>query len=451
MSKTNTGMDMINGSIADKILKFAIPLAATGILQQVFNAMDVMVVGRYASKNAMAAVGCNAPVIGLMINLFIGISLGANVTIARYIGQGRLKDVKKAVHTAIIISIMSGFLVALLGISVSRPLLTLMGVPGEVFPMAILYLRIYLMGMPVILLYNFEAAIFRSCGDTKTPLFCLIIAGSLNVMLNLFFVRVLHMDADGVAIATVVSNLVSAGIMFVILLRTKKVVHVDFKSFRIDPHIFRVMVRIGVPAGVQAMVFSFSNIIIQSAINSLGADVMATSSAAFNIEIFTYFIINAFGQACTTFTGQNYGAKKLDRCRKVARYSYMMDLAATLVISALIIVFAEKLVFLFNEDPAVISYGALRVRYITIFSFINMSIEIASGILRGYGNSLAPAIIAFGGICGTRIAWVYTAFPANPTFQTLLTCYPISWAVTAAVLLVYYIYFIKKMRGGSMV
>ena len=451
MSKTNTGMDMINGSIADKILKFAIPLAATGILQQVFNAMDVMVVGRYASKNAMAAVGCNAPVIGLMINLFIGISLGANVTIARYIGQGRLKDVKKAVHTAIIISIMSGFFVAFLGILVSRPLLTLMGVPEEVFPMAILYLRIYLMGMPVILLYNFEAAIFRSCGDTKTPLFCLIIAGSLNVMLNLFFVRVLHMDADGVAIATVASNLVSAGIMFVILLRTKKVVRFDFKSFRIDQHIFRVMVRIGVPAGVQAMVFSFSNIIIQSAINSLGADVMAASSAAFNIEIFTYFIINAFGQACTTFTGQNYGAKKLDRCRKVARYSYMMDLAATLVISALIIVFAEKLVFLFNEDPAVISYGALRVRYITFFSFINMSIEIASGILRGYGNSLAPAIIAFGGICGTRIAWVYTAFPANPTFQTLLTCYPISWVVTAAVLLVYYIYFIKKMRGGSMV
>ena len=413
--------------------------------------MDVMVVGRYASKNAMAAVGCNAPVIGLMINLFIGISLGANVTIARYIGQGRLKDVKKAVHTAIIISIMSGFFVAFLGILVSRPLLTLMGVPEEVFPMAILYLRIYLMGMPVILLYNFEAAIFRSCGDTKTPLFCLIIAGSLNVMLNLFFVRVLHMDADGVAIATVASNLVSAGIMFVILLRTKKVVRFDFKSFRIDQHIFRVMVRIGVPAGVQAMVFSFSNIIIQSAINSLGADVMAASSAAFNIEIFTYFIINAFGQACTTFTGQNYGAKKLDRCRKVARYSYMMDLAATLVISALIIVFAEKLVFLFNEDPAVISYGALRVRYITFFSFINMSIEIASGILRGYGNSLAPAIIAFGGICGTRIAWVYTAFPANPTFQTLLTCYPISWVVTAAVLLVYYIYFIKKMRGGSMV
>ncbi len=450
MSRTKTGMDMINGSIADKILKFAIPLAVTGILQQVFNAMDVMVVGRFASKNAMAAVGCNAPVIGLMVNLFIGISLGANVTIARYIGQDRQKDVKKAVHTAIIIGIISGFLVTLLGLLVSRPLLMLMGVPGEVFPMALTYLRIYLMGMPVILLYNFEAAIFRSCGDTKTPLFCLIIAGSLNVMLNLFFVRVLHMDADGVAIATVVSNMVSAGIMFIVLLRTKSVVRVEFKSFKIDPHIFRVMIRIGVPAGVQAMVFSFSNMIIQSAINSLGADVMAASSAAFNIEIFTYFIVNAFGQACTTFTGQNYGAKKIDRCKKVARYSFMMDLAATLAMSALIFVFADRLVFLFNEDPSVISYGALRVRYIMGFYLINMSIEIASGILRGYGNSLAPAIIAFAGICGTRIVWVYTAFSGSPTFRTLLLCYPISWAVTASILLIYYIYFIKKLRRGQL-
>ncbi|MCR5098887.1 MAG: MATE family efflux transporter [Lachnospiraceae bacterium] len=441
-------MDMINGSIADKIIKFAIPLAITGILQQVFNAMDVMIVGRYASKNAMAAVGCNAPVIGLMINLFIGISLGANVTIARYIGQVRHKDVKKAVHTAIIIGVISGFLVAFLGLVVSRPLLTLMGVPQEVFPMALIYLRIYLMGMPVILLYNFEAAIFRSCGDTRTPLFCLIIAGTLNVMLNLFFVRILHMDADGVAIATVASNMVSAGIMFVILLRTKSVVRVDFKSFRIDPHIFRVMIRIGVPAGVQAMVFSFSNMIIQSAINSLGADIMAASSAAFNIEIFTYYIVNAFGQACTTFTGQNYGAKKIDRCKKVARYSFMMDLVSTLAMSALIFVFADKLVFLFNEDPAVISYGAIRVRYIMAFYLVNMSIEIISGILRGYGNSLAPAIIAFAGICGTRIAWVYTVFLAHPTFQTLLSCYPISWAVTASILLIYYIFYIKKMRRG---
>ena len=438
-------IDMLHGSIADKILQFAIPLAITGILQQVFNACDVMVVGRFASKNAMAAVGSNSPIVGLMVNLFVGISLGANVTIARYIGQERPKDVKKAVHTAIIISIVSGIVVGIFGICMSKPLLTLMGVPEEVFPMALAYLRIYLCGLPVIFLYNFEAAIFRSCGDTRTPLLCLIAAGIINVLLNLFFVIGLHRNADGVAIATVISNAFSAILMFILLKRSKQVIHVDLSAFRIDPHVLRVILRIGLPAGLQSMVFSFSNIIIQSAINSLGADVMAASSAAFNVEIFAYFIVNAFGQACTTFIGQNNGAGNRERCVRITRIAYLMDLVATICISTIILIFAQKILWFFNEDSAVISYGLTRVKFITYFQVINATIEVFSGTLRGYGNSLAPALIALICICGSRIVWVYTAFAADPRFEKLLVCYPLSWCITAVVLILYYLKF-KKGR-----
>ena len=443
-------MDLLSGSIVDKLLIFAIPLAVTGIMQQLFNAMDVMVVGRFASKEAMAAVGSNTPIVGLMVNLFVGISLGANVTIARYIGQERPKDVKKAVHTAIIISLVSGVIMAVIGILISAPLLGLMGVPAEVLPMSLKYLRIYLLGMPVVLLYNFESAIFRSCGDTRTPLICLMMAGVLNVILNILFVVGFHRDADGVAMATVISNLASSAVMFVLLCRTDKVIGVDPKAFRVDPHVFRVILRIGIPAGLQACVFSLSNIIIQSAINSLGADVMAASSAAFNVEIFAYFIVNAFGQACTTFIGQNNGAGNKERCKKITRYAFLLDMTFTLVISAIILIFAENILFFFNEDANVIYYGLMRVRYITIFQFVNATMEIISGTLRGYGNSLAPAIITFIGVCGTRIIWVYTAFPIKPEFRTLLTCYPISWIITAILLVSYYFYYRNKREKSPL-
>ncbi len=438
-------MDLLSGSIVDKLLKFALPLALTGIMQQFFNAMDVMVVGRFASKEAMAAVGSNTPIVGLMVNLFVGISLGANVTIARYIGQSRPKDVKKAVHTAIIISLVSGALIALVGQLLSAPILSLLGVPKEVYPMSLAYLRIYMLGMPVVLLYNFEAAIFRSRGDTRTPLICLFIAGVLNVVLNLFFVIVLHRNADGVALATVISNLVSSVIMFVLLCRSDSVIGVDLKAFHIDPHVFRVIIRIGIPSGLQACVFSLSNIIIQSAINSLGPDVMAASSAAFNVEIFAYFIVNAFGQACTTFISQNYGAGNMERCRRITKISYLLDIVFTAGISAIILIFAENILFFFNGDPNVLALGHLRVQYITFFQVINATIEIFSGTMRGYGNSLAPAIIAFLGICGTRIVWVFTVFPYDRSFSTLLTCYPLSWIITALILVIYYLYFRKKV------
>ena len=436
-------IDMLNGGFAAKILQFAIPLALTGILQQFFNAADVMVVGRFASKFAMAAVGCNTPVIGIVVNLFVGISTGATVVIAKCIGRGDGAGVKKAVHTAVFLSLVCGSVMAFVALAVSSRIMSLLSVPEEVLPMALSYFRIYISGLPAILLYNFESAIFRSKGDTNTPLFCLIAAGIVNVLLNLFFVLVLKMGAEGVAIATVISNILSSGAMFVILLRSKSDVGIDFHLIRADQASLLEILRIGVPAGVQSMVFALSNIIIQSAINSLGADVMAASAAAFNTEIFVYFIVNAFSQACTAFIGQNYGAGKFDRCRKVTLHAFWMDCAFTAAVALPIIIFSRELLSLFNGDPAVIEYGRTRILYITSFQFLNLTTEIFSGSLRGYGNSLAPAMIALLGICVTRVIWVFTVFPMHSDYATLLACYPISWFITTSILTGYYFWFMR--------
>lgn len=437
-------IEMLSGSISDKILLFAIPLALTGILQQFFNAADVMIVGRFSSKFAMAAVGSNAPVIGILINLFLGISLGANVVIARYIGQKNQDKVNRATGTAIVISLTGGLFLALLAQLIAKPILSVMSVPQSVLPMATSYFRIYMMGMPAILLYNFESAIFRSYGDTKTPLFCLIIAGILNVALNLFFTIVLKRNADGVALATVLSNLVSSLIMLCILLKNKNGIHIEKAFLKINLPVLKEILKIGVPAGIQSMLFSFSNIIIQSSINSLGANVMAASAAAFNIEIFAYFVVNSFGQACSTFISQNFGAGQTERCKKITGRALLLDLAFTTLISFIIIFFAGRILFFFNEDPSVISYGRTRIFFITWFQLVNVVIEIFSGSLRGYGQSFAPAIISFFGVCGVRVSWVYTVFRAHRNFKTLLTCYPISWCVTAVILALYYFFFIRK-------
>lgn len=441
-------IDMLNGSIADKIVKFALPLAITGLLQQFFNAMDVAVVGKYAvdSENAMAAVGCNAPVVGLMVNLFVGISLGANVVISRFIGQQNEKGIRSAVHTSILVSLICGVFMTLIGTYFSKDLLMLLKVPENVLPMALKYIRIYLLGMPVILLYNFEAAIFRSNGDTKSPLICLSIAGITNICLNLLFVRGFHMAAEGVAIATVVSNLISSLLLFFKLIFSKTVISISFKEFKIDSKILLTILKIGVPAGVQGMVFSISNLCVQSAINELGSDIMAASSAAFNIEIFAYYIINAYGQACTTFIGQNYGAGKMDRCKKVIRADLLQSIGVTIVMTAVILLAARPLVRLFTNNPAIIEPARERIFFIVGFELVNVFMEIYSGAMRGFGFSLSPAIITLIGVCGIRIYWVFEYFPAHKNFTSLLMCYPISWILTAiGLVLCYYLYVRRKV------
>lgn len=440
---------MLHGSLWDKVLLFAIPLACTGILQQLFNAADVAVIGRFAGKTAMAAVGSNSPIIGLSVNLFIGISLGANVVIATFTGQKRWRDIHRAVHTAVVVSVVCGLIVTLVGELAAAPLLRLLAVPDEVMDMALLYLRVYLAGMPVILLYNFESAIFRSQGDTRTPLICLTISGFLNVGLNLFFVVRCGMTVEGVALATVISNAVSGLLLFLVLLRSKSEIRVRIPELRIDPKLLGAMLRIGMPAGLQGAVFSLSNILVQSAINSLGQDVMAGSAAAFNVEILAFFLINSFGQATTTFVGQNHGARQQDRCRRVTGITLGMGIGAAVLFAVCTLPFSRPLLSLFNTDPAIIATGALRLRFIILPESVNVVMEVMSGNMRGYGRSLVPALITLAGVCGVRITWVLTVFPAHPTFPTLLACYPISWVVTAGALVVAYFVLQRNLRRDA--
>ncbi len=440
-------IDMLQGSIVDKLLWFAIPLALTGMLQQLFNAADVAVVGQFAGKDAMAAVGSNSAIISLLVNGFAGIALGANVVISKFTGQKNGAGIQRCVHSAVLFSLLGGLAVLVPGELLAPALLRVMSVPDTVFPMALAYLRIYLLGMPVIFLYNFEAAIFRSQGDTRTPLICLVISGVLNVILNLFFVCVVGMTADGVATATVISNLVSASLLFVLLCRRKDDIRIRLKQIRFYPRELKETVQIGLPAGLQSMVFSLSNICIQSAINSLGSDVMAASSAAFNIEVLVNYLINAFGQAATTFVGQNYGASNLSRCRKITRISLILDLCITAVVSLLTVVFGKPLLAIFNGDAVIARIGMVRLRFIVSAEVINAVMEVISGSLRGYGYSLVPAVLTFAGVCGTRIFWVYVIFRKAPTFFTLMMVYPVSWVITAAALALAYILFIRKQAA----
>lgn len=430
--KRSLAIDILNGPMWDKILRYALPVAATGILGQLFNASDIAIVGNFAEGDtvaAVAAVGANGPVIGLLLNIFIGIALGANVVIANAIGRGDKETVSRAVHTSIVAAVLGGIIVGLLGQLVAEPVLSMLQVPEDVFPLALKYMRIYLLGLPVIFLYNFEAAIFRSAGDTKTPLVALALSGVLNVILNLFFVVVLNKTVDGVAIATVLANVVSSVVLLRRLLRSELFIHVEFKDLRIDWKILWRILKIGVPAGIQGAVFSLSNIVIQSAINSLGKVTMAASSAAFNVEIMAYYILNSFGQACTTFVGQNYGAGQIDRCRKALKLCLIESVIATACAVCIALLSGKYLIALFNNDPEVIRLGMVRLKFIFMSYIFSTIYDCMSGYMRGFGISLTPALLTIFGVCGTRIIWIYMVFPMSQTFETIMQVYPISLAI----------------------
>lgn len=439
-------MDMLNGSIWPKVLRFSIPLAITGILQQLFNAADIAVLGRFAGKHAMAAVGSTSSTVALLVNLFVGISIGANVVISNFTGQNNPKKINEATHTSIILALVCGVLVMGIGQLIAHPMITLLGTPAEIAPMAVKYLRIYFLGMPFVLLYNFESAIFRSQGNTRIPLLCLIVSGVLNVILNLIFVLGFHMDVDGVATATVIANIVSSSLMFLFLTKEKETIRIHRDRFRVNKTILENILRIGIPSGIQGMVFSLSNLVIQSAINSLGSDVVAGSAAAFNLEILGYYILNSFGQAAVTFVGQNYGAGNLKRCRKITKQVLILDELVTIVVAVLLIYFGKTLLMLFNEDPKVIYYGYIRVYTLLSAAVINVVIEVLSGSMRGYGASMVPAMVTFIGICGTRILWVYTVFAQSHSWATLMAVYPVSWLVTMLVMIYAYFRQMRKVR-----
>lgn len=445
-------LDMLNGSIWNKLPVFALPIAATGILEQLFNASDIAIVGNFAQTDktaAVAAVGANSPIIGLILNLFIGIALGANVVIANAVGRDDKQTVQKAVHTSMVVSVIGGVLVAIIGELIAEPLLTVLNVPDDVLELALLYLRIYFLGMPVILLYNFEAAIFRSIGETKMPLIALTLSGILNVLLNLFFVIVLKMSVNGVATATVLANVVSAGILYIKLVKSDKYIKVEFKKLRIDGKVFAKIMQIGLPAGIQSAVFAVANIVIQGAINSLGTVVIAASSAAFNIEIIAYNVMNSFSQACTTFVGQNFGANKIDRCKKTLFLCLIEDAIASGTAILIVLITGKFLLSIFNNNPEVIEIGYSRLVIIFIAYIFSMLYEVMSGYLRGFGFSLVPAILTTVGVCVLRIIWINTVFPANRTFVTIMTAYPVSLATTALLIFIALIIYRPSKRFAN--
>ncbi len=438
MAQASTQTDMTTGSLWRAIPLFAFPVAATSILEQLSNLIATVIIGNFSGANGtlfMAAVGANTPVTSLVLNLFIGISLGANVVIANAIGRGDQNSVSRAVHTAVLMS-LAGLAVIALGEVAAEPILSGLNVPAESLPLAALYLRVFLLGMPSILLYNFEAAIFRSVGITRMPLRALEFSTVLNIALDLLFVPVLGWGVVGVAAATVISYTVSASILFVALLRTDSAVRVTPSKLKCDPASLKSIIRIGLPAGVQSAVFAAANIIIQAAINSLGTEVMAASSAAMSLEYVCYNLLNSFSQACTTFVGQNFGARKIDRCVQALKVCLIEDgIVAAIMISS-IVFFGRFILSLFNSDPNIVDIGYIRVCSIFPAYAFSMCYENMSGYLRGYGISFVPAALTTIFICGIRIFWVACVFPTSRTFATIMAVYPISLGVTACSILV---------------
>jgi putative MATE family efflux protein len=445
--KQNTArfeIDMCNGPILQGVLRFALPLALSGILQLTFNAADVIVVGQFAGQTALAAVGSTGALINLIINLFAGLSTGVNVLVANYRGAGRDEDASKTVHTAILTAAFGGLVLVFVGVLLSRPLLELMDSPEDVIDQATLYMRIYFIGMPAFMVYNFGSAVLRAVGDTKRPLYFLSIAGVVNVALNVIFVIVFHMGVAGVAIGTVASQVVSAVLIIRCMIKSEGICHLDKDKLYIDPKKFVRMLRIGLPAGLQGSLFSISNVLIQSSINSFGSSVMAGNAAAGNIEGFVYTSMNSLYQANLSYTSQNYGARKFKRIDKSLLCCTITVAVIGAVLGNLAYLFGPQLLSLYNSDPEVIQYGMNRLQIVSSLYFMCGVMEVISGSMRGLGYAISPMIVALSGACAFRILWIYTIFAWYPTQLVLYSSYPISWVLTAVAHFVCYLVARKK-------
>lgn len=423
-------IDMLHGPLLAKIIIFAMPLAASSILQQLFNSVDVAVVGRFDSSYALAAVGSNGPVISLLINLFLGISMGANVVISNHIGQKDNNLTKYAIRTTAATALFSGLALAVIGVLAARPILTIMGTPTEVLDMAVRYLRIYFIGTPFLLIYNFGSAILRSKGDTSRPLYILVIAGIINTVLNLILVIVFHMGVAGVAIATDIANVFSAASIIFLLIREEEPYRLNLRSIGINKNELKSMLMIGVPAGLQGMVFSFSNVLLQTTINSHGADAVAGSAAAVNFEYYCYFIISAFNGAAITFIAQNYGAGNYNRVKRI--YWLCLGLSTLLSAASAQLFIWQKTVFvsLFTTDASVAEYAYTRMLIVLLWQFIACSYEISASAMRGMGKSMLPTLLTIVGTCLLRVVWVFAVCPVWTSYQTIMIVYPITWITT---------------------
>lgn len=449
MSEVKTNkyeMDMCNGPLFSKIMMFSLPLMLSGVLQLLFNAADIVVVGQYAGKEALAAVGSTSSLINLLVNVFMGLSIGANVMVARYYGAVLKKDLDEMIHTAISTALVSGVVLVFVGILFAKPALGLMGTPDDVINHSVLYMRIYFLGMPVTMLYNFGSAILRAIGDTKRPLYYLLLAGVINVVLNLCFVIVFHMGVAGVALATVLSQVVSAVLVVRCLMRNDGSVHLDLKRLCIKKDKLWKMIQIGLPAGLQGSMFSISNVLIQSSVNSFGSIAMAGNTAGQNLEGFAYTAMNALHQSAVSFTGQNFGASKYKRIGSIALICQASVFVVGFVLSMGIYIFSPRLLQLYNTDPEVIQYGISRLKIICTTYFMCGMMDVMVGILRGMGYSIAPMIVSLTGVCAVRALWIYTVFARFRSLKTLYISYPVTWTLTFLVQLIIFLAVYSKLR-----
>ncbi len=448
--KKSYEIDMCHGPLLGKIFLFSIPLMLSGILQLLFNAADVVVVGRFAGSQSLAAVGSTGSLINLLINVFIGLSVGSNVLIARYYGGGQEKEVSDTVHTSVLLSLVSGVALCVIGILLAKPLLGLMGTPSDVLDKAVIYMRVYFLGMPVLLLYNFGSSILRAIGDTQRPLYYLLGAGVVNVLLNLFFVITLRMDVAGVALATVLSQCVSAACIVRCLMKSEGSFRLYLKQLRIDKDKLLRIVRIGLPAGMQGAIFSVSNVLIQSSVNSFGSIAMAGNTAATNIEGFVYTAMNAMHQTAVSFTSQNFGGKQYDRINKVLAECLVIVTLIGVVMGNSVFFFGRQILGIYSSDVEVVEYGILRLSVICTTYCLCGLMDTMVGAIRGLGYSVMPMIVSLLGACGLRIVWLATVFRWHRSLLSLYISYPVSWGITFAAHVVCYIVLrkhIKKVLG----
>lgn len=425
-------MDMTRGAILPKIVLFSLPLMAASILQLLFNAADVIVVGRFVGPQAMAAVGSTTALINLIINFFVGLSVGVNVCVARFFAGDRQKDLTDTIRTAILTAILSGILLLVIGVTLAKPMLELMGSPEDVIYDSVTYLRIYFLGMPALMIYDFSAAILRAVGDTKRPLYFQVAAGIINVILNLFFVLGMGIGVAGVGIATSISQTVSAVLVLLVLVRDKGKLRLDLRTLRIDRQKLTAIFRVGLPAGLQSTVFSLSNVVIQSSINSFGSTAMAGSTASQNLEGFVYMAMNAVYQTNLSFTSQNIGAGRYSRINKILLNCLGCVIAVGLLLGGLANLFSGTLLSFYTTDPEVLRYGQERLLIVAGPYFLCGIMDTMVGSLRGMDFSFVPMIVSFIGACGLRIVFIMTLFrlPVFHSLQNLYMSYPVSWTIT---------------------
>lgn len=438
-------MDMCSGPFLKKILMFYIPLMLSGVLQLLFNAADIVVVGQFAGHDALAAVGSTSSLINMLVNFFMGLSIGVNVLVARFYGAGQKKELSEMVHTAVLTSVISGFILLVLGIFISGPALRLMDTPLDVIGQSTLYMRIYFCGMPFFMAYNFGAAILRAVGDTKRPLHYLLLAGIINVVLNLIFVIVFHMGVAGVAIATVISQAVSAVLVIRCLMLSDADYKVELSKLCIVKDKMLKMMQIGLPAGLQSSLFSISNVLIQSSVNSFGSIAMAGNTAASNIEGFVYTAMNSFSQTIVSFTGQNYGAQKYKNISKVLLICQGLVAVVGIVFGNLAYLGGDLLLRLYSDDAEVISFGLLRMSIICVTYCLCGMMDTMVGALRGLGCSVMPTIVSLTGACLFRVVWIYTVFARYQTLNSLYISYPISWTLTLLAHAICFLFVYKKL------